>query len=162
MGLDMSAYDQLQKRQQRFVDEYLIDLNGTQAAIRTGYAERSAFVQASRLLSDAKIQAAVAEKKEIRAQRMGLDQDFVLSGIQKLITRCEQAEPVLDREGNPKGEYRFDASSALKGYELLGKHLGIWRDKVELSGKDGGPIQTAVRLEFVEAPVRSEDGEENG
>ena len=54
----------LNPRQQRFVDEYLVDLHGTKAAIRAGYSERSAGVHSARLLADDRIQAAVAEKRK--------------------------------------------------------------------------------------------------
>jgi len=68
-------------KQQRFVDEYLIDLNATQAAIRAGYSERSAEVTAHRLLSNAKIAAAVAAAQTDRSERTKIDADWVLTRL---------------------------------------------------------------------------------
>lgn len=124
----------LNEKQQRFVREYLVDLNGAQAAIRTGYAPNSAHVTASRLLSDANIAAAVQEAMDKRSEKTEIDAAFVLEGIKRVTLRCEQAEPVLDKEGNPTGEYTFQAGAALKGYELMGKHLKLFTEKVEHSG----------------------------
>jgi phage terminase small subunit len=78
-----SAYFRLTPQRQRFVDEYLVDrdLNQTQAAIRAGYAKNSAHVTASRLMSDATVQAAIAERTAARRQRMELTQDRVLEEL---------------------------------------------------------------------------------
>lgn len=132
---------ELTARQSRFVDEYLIDLNATQAAIRAGYSEKTAESQGARLLRNAKVQRAIKERMNQRAERTAIDADFVIQGIAKNIARCEQGAPVLDREGapvltkGPDGEiapmWRYDAGNALKGYELLGKHLKLFTDKVE-------------------------------
>ena len=53
-----------------------------------------------------------------------------------------QAEPVLDRKGNPTGEYVFDSTGANKANEFLGKYLRIAPERHELTGKDGGPIKS--------------------
>lgn len=71
----------LAPRQERFVEEYLIDLNATQAAIRAGYSPRSADVEGSRLLSNAKVAEAVARAKAARSARIGLTQDRVLEEL---------------------------------------------------------------------------------
>ncbi len=68
----------LTARQSRFVDEYLVDLNAKQAAIRAGYAERSAEVTASRLLSNAKVAAAIQERMSARSERTKITADMVL------------------------------------------------------------------------------------
>ena len=65
-------------RQQRFVEEFLLDLNATQAALRAGYSARGLRVQASRLLTNASVQAAIARRMAARAQRVELTQDAVL------------------------------------------------------------------------------------
>lgn len=74
--------------------------------------------------------SSAAEKAQISAE-------YVLSTIRATIERCAQAEPVLDREGSPTGEYKFDATSVLKGAELLGKHLKLFTDKIDHSSPDG-------------------------
>lgn len=139
----------LTPKQAAFVIEYLKDLNGTQAAIRAGYSERTANEQASRLLANVNIATAVQKAMDERSERTKIDADFVLEGIKRVTQRCEQAEPVLDREGNPTGEYKFEASAALKGYELLGKHLKLFTEKSEVSGPNGAPVQGEVTIRFI-------------
>ena len=91
--------------QGRFVDEYLTDLNGKQAAIRAGYSARSAEVTASRLLSNAKVAAAVAEAQSKIAERNEVTQDWIIAELKDNLRRCKQAVPVLDKDGEPTGEY---------------------------------------------------------
>ena len=146
----------LTPKQQRFVDEYIIDLNGRQAAIRTGYAERSAEVTASRLLSNANISLAINKALAARSQRTEITADYVLSTILETVERCKQAAPVLDKTGKQMmvetedGEmapaYTFDSKAVLRGCELLGKHLALFTDKHELTGKDGGPVEVEHKL----------------
>lgn len=128
---------ELTPKQKRFVGEYLIDLNATQAAIRAGYSQKTANEQGARLLANASVQAAIGKATEQREKRTQITQDYVLNGIRDLVERCIQAEPVRDKEGNETGEYRFEAFAALKGYELLGKHLKMFTEKseVDLKGK---------------------------
>lgn len=123
-------------KQQKFVDEYLIDLNATAAYKRAGYAAegKSAENAASRLLGTVGVRKAIQQAMDARAKRVEVSQDYVLRTITETIERCKQAEPVLDREGKETGEYRFDANAVLKGAELLGKHLKMFTDKTELSG----------------------------
>jgi phage terminase small subunit len=132
-------------RQERFVEEYLLDVNAKQAAIRAGYSPKTAEVQGSRLLSNAKVKRAIAARMAERSKRTEVTSDYVLSKIQGTIERCSQAEPVLDRKGEPvmtqtpEGElapaYTFNAAGVLKGCELLGRHLGMFTDKLEVEDK---------------------------
>lgn len=71
----------LTPRQQRFVEEYLLDLNATQAAIRAGYSARSAHVDGPRMLSHARVADAVARAKAERSARVGLTADRVLEEL---------------------------------------------------------------------------------
>lgn len=71
----------LTPKQQRFVEEYLVDLNATQAAIRAGYSARSAEVEGSRLLRNARVSEAVARAKAERSARLGLTQDRILQEL---------------------------------------------------------------------------------
>jgi len=134
---------ELTARQSRFVDEYLKDLNAAQAYQRAGYKAKgnAAETNAVRLLRNAQVQAAIQERMDQRSERTQIDADYVLHGIARNIKRCEQGEPVRDRNGEPlmvetpDGElaaaWRYDATNALKGYELLGKHLKLFTDRVE-------------------------------
>lgn len=137
----------LTPKQQRFVDEYLIDLNATQAAIRAGYSEKTAKEIGAENLTKPNIQNAIQQAMSEREQRTQIGQDYVINTIVDTIERCKQARPVVDKGGEPvyienaDGEivpaYRFDASNVLKGAELLGKHLGMFVDRKEITGKDG-------------------------
>ena len=111
------------ERQQRFVEEFLIDMNGAAAARRSGYKgkypDRSAAAMRRIPEVAAAIDAAVAE----RSKRTGITADYVLEGIKEVAERS-------------MAEESYDASAALKAFELLGKHLKMWTDKTEtnLSG----------------------------
>lgn len=74
----------LSDRQQRFVDEYLIDLNATQAAIRAGYSPNGAKVQAVRLLSNANVAAAVARGKAKAGTKLEITRDRVLKELARI------------------------------------------------------------------------------
>lgn len=129
----------LSKKQQLFVREYLVDLNATQAAIRAGYSAKTAQEQSSRLLSNVIIQQAVQEKMNERSKRTEINADYVLNTIQETIERCKQAEPVyemVDGDKVPTGEYKFEHAGVLRGCELLGKHLKLFTDKVEIGVTD--------------------------
>jgi phage terminase small subunit len=128
-------------KQKRFVTEYLIDLNATAAAKRAGYSEKSADKIGPELLGKTSIQEALSKALAKRSERTEITQDWVLSRLQTVAERCLQAAAVIDKEGNPTGEYKFDSSGANKSLELLGKHLKLFTEKVELTGKDGGPMQ---------------------
>lgn len=127
----------LTPKQELFCKEYLVDLNGKQAAIRAGYSEKTAEVQASRLLSNAKVKEFVTQHSQKRAAKVDITAEYVLTTIKNTIERCAQAEPVYDRQGVPTGEYQFDSGAVLKGTELLGKYLKLFTDKVDISNPDG-------------------------
>lgn len=141
----------LNDKQRLFVEEYLKDLNATQAAIRAGYSAKRADAIGYENLRKPEIKSAIQEAMKAREKRTEITQDYVLTTIRNTIERCSQAEPVLDKEGNPTGEYRFDATSVLKGSELLGKHLGLFKEKMELTGKNGTPIEfTSIKRVIVD------------
>ena len=132
---------ELTPKQAAFVREYLIDLNATQAAIRAGYSEKTAQEQSARLLSNVIISAEVNRLKQKREAKTEITAEWVLTTIRDTIVRCQQGEPVLDAEGLPTGEWKFDSKGVLKGCELLGKHLSIFdkKDKV-VDAANGGVL----------------------
>jgi phage terminase small subunit len=74
----------LNAKQQRFVEEYLIDLNATQAAIRAGYSEKTAGQQGFELLKKPEIQEAIAKAQEARSKRTEITQDMVLQELARI------------------------------------------------------------------------------
>lgn len=77
----MITTQELTDRQARFCEEYLIDLNATQAAIRTGYSEKTANEQGARLLANVSVQEKIAELKAERAKRTEMTQDSVIQEL---------------------------------------------------------------------------------
>ena len=134
----------LTPNQQRFVEEYLIDLNATQAAIRAGYSAKTANEQAARLLAKVSIQSAVSDAKAKRSEKTEITAEWVVEQLVTNYTRAMQAEPVLDRDGIETGEYRYEGSVANKALELLGKHIGMFGDKLTLAGDRSNPVQVNV------------------
>lgn len=127
----------LTDKQAAFVREYLVDLNATQAAIRAGYSERTANAQAGRLLANVGIREAIENAQAKRARRVEIKAEDVLRGVIEVTTQARESG---------------DLKTALKGYELQGKHLGMWTEKVkqEVSGPDGGPVASEIVVRFVE------------
>ncbi len=167
----------LTAKQQRFCDEYLIDLNATQAAIRAGYSPKTAEQLAYQLLQKTSVQNHIAELQKKREERTEITQDSVLhelaliafakaSDYAKVVEKDAMIEvdgnmvPVLDDDGNPvkyrtvepiltddltedqkkaiavikKGRDGFEIKpySKIQALELLGKHLGMFTEKVEV------------------------------
>lgn len=157
----------LTPKQSRFVDEYLIDLNGTQAAIRAGYARSGARTEGARLLANADIQAEVDIAKADRAKRTGINATWVLDRLRDeieadladlydengalvpvaewpliwrtgLIVGVETDE--LEVGGMRMGSVRkIKQSDRIKRLELIGRHVGVqaFKDVVDVSVTDG-------------------------
>lgn len=122
----------LTDKQRRFVDEYLVDLNATQAALRAGYSEKTCNEQGSRLLANASVKKAIHLAQAKRAERLEITADKVLADIEKIKQDAMSAS--FDANGN---KAMSNHAAALKAAELQGKHLGMWveKSKVEHSGK---------------------------
>ena len=115
---------ELEEKQKMFCKEYLVDFNGTQAAIRAGYSKKTANEQASRLLTKVNVQTYLKQLIEKRNKRTNITQDDVIADIIKVKDRCMQNEAVLDKEGNETGIYKFDSNGANKALDMLMKHTG--------------------------------------
>lgn len=156
----------LTDKQKEFVRQYLVDLNATQAAIRAGYSMKTAYRQGADLLQKTSIREAIEKAQAKRARRVEVTQDYVLSNLVEVVERTMQRAPVTDRKGEQvtdeegRAVWTFDAKGANKALELLGKHLGIFTDKVkaEVSGPDGGPMASEIVVRFVE-PGGEQSGE---
>ena len=134
----------LRPKQKRFIEEYLVDLNATQAAIRAGYSEKTARQMGAQNLSKPVIQAAIEEAFQARSERTELTQDWVLERLEENTNRALCRVPVLDHEGKETGDWTYQGSVANRSLELIGKHLGMFPNRTEISGPDGGPIEHEV------------------
>lgn len=175
----------LTEKQQRFCEEYLIDLNATQAAIRAGYKEKTAYSMGQRLLKNVEIQNQLQKRKLERVERTEITQDMVLYELANIafsnaadyaavvekdlmVEHDGEEYPVYDHDGNPvkyrtvepvltadltenqkralavikKGRDGFEVKpyDKIRALELLGKHLGMFTDKVEVSGEVNNPM----------------------
>ena len=143
------------KKQKRFVEEYLIDLNATQAAIRAGYSPHTAKDIGCENLAKPNISAAISLAMAERSKRTGINQDRVLQELARIgfakITdvvdpdtakirpdaseddlACIQSIKIKPNEFGTEREVKlYDKKSALVD---LGKHLGLFKDKMELTG----------------------------
>ena len=111
----------LTKKQERFVEEYLVDLNATQAAIRAGYSEKTAEAIGYENLRKPQIQAVIQKAMETRSKRMEITQDRVLDEIGK----------VAFHAAADSAESELKYPSKLRALELLGKHLGMFENKLK-------------------------------
>ena len=125
----------LTPKQELFIREYLVDMNATQAAIRAGYSADTAREMGSENLTKPAIAQRIQEAMGERFEDVEIKAAWVLGKIVETINRCSQAEPVLDREGNHTGEWKFDSRGALKGTELLARYLKLLTDRIEVEDK---------------------------
>lgn len=114
----------LSDKQALFCKEYVIDLNATQAAIRAGYSAKTAGQMGDENLKKPQIQAEIQRLTADRSQRTEITADYVLQKIQNIIEAT-----------SAENEDSYNPQAALKGCELLGKHLRMWTDKVQHSGE---------------------------
>ena len=115
----------LTAKQKAFCEEYLIDLNATQAAIRAGYSEKTAKEIGCENLTKPNIADYIAEMKVKRSESTAITAAWVLNSAKKVYDRCMQEEAVVDREGGHTGEYKFEHSGANKALEIIGKHIDV-------------------------------------
>ena len=147
----------LTPKQKLFCKYYLISLNATDAAIKAGYSKKTAQEQSSRLLSNVMVQKYLQSEQNKRAEKLEITADRVISEIAKLafanttdileitdhgvaikdLTKLDTtciagAEEVFDKEGIRLG-VKVKLHDKTKNLELLGRHLGLFKDKVEHS-----------------------------
>ncbi len=128
----------LSPMQTRFVEQYLIDLNAAHAAIRAGYAKKNAKQQGYALLQKPAVQAAVTEAIQARSERTEVGQDWIIERLVENVERAMTVEPVMVG-GEKTGEYVYQGNVANKALELLGRHVGMFDDKLRLRVDDGLP-----------------------
>lgn len=167
----------LAPKQRRFVDEYLIDLNATQAATRAGYSPKTANEQGARLLANVSVQAAIAKRMQAREQRTEITQDRVLSELAKI--GFFDVRKLFHGDGTPKAITDLDdeTAAAVSGLDVanignadtgigqvlkykladkraalvdIGRHLGMFPGKLDLThaAPGGGPVAiTSIIIE---------------
>ena len=140
----------LTPKQRRFVEEFQMDCNGKQAAIRAGYSPRTAAAQASQNLTKLNVQQALKEAIAARSERLEVDDDWVLSQLIENANRAMQASPVLDKDGELTGEWVYQGSVANRALELIGKHLGMFVDRHQVQHK--GVINFTIGKGYVNPP----------
>ncbi len=161
-------------KQQRFVDEYLIDLNARQAAIRAGYSENAAKEQGYENLTKPHIAEAIAEAMAVRSERTKIDADWVLArlageataDLADLYDKNGGLKPITEwplvwrqglvagldvdeefKDGEKLGQVtKVKLSDRLKRVELIGKHVDVqaFAERHEHTGKGGGPVEISA------------------
>lgn len=155
----------LTAKQERFVGEYLIDLNATQAAIRAGYSEKTAKSQGQRLLTNVDVARALSEAQAKRAERTEIDADWVLrrlgeeatADLADILDEAGSIRPIKEWpliwrqglvagldvheelvEGHKVGQtVKVKLSDRIKRIELIGKHVNVqaFREQVHSTGE---------------------------
>lgn len=144
----------LTEKEELFVLEYLKDLNATQAAVRAGYSPKTAKQAGHRLLTFVYIQEAIAQAMSERKNKLGLDANYVLTGLKEVFERCMQKVPVMvwDKQEkeyvqatNAEGEgvWKFEPHASNKALELIGKHLGMFPTNVKMSNDPDNPLPSS-------------------
>lgn len=151
---DTPATDTLSKRHRRFVEEYLVDLNAAAAARRAGIPPAGARVWACRALADPKVNEAVAAAQAERSTRTQVEADRVVSELASLalydpaalcaipvtrpadIPKLPEAvrRAIIGWGWDKQGNFTPKLSPKTPALELLGRHLGMWNDKLKVEG----------------------------
>lgn len=172
----------LTAKQQRFVEEYICDLNATQAAIRAGYSAKNADKIGSELLGKTRVREALQAVQAARSKRTEITADRVLEQLAKIafadikdvvkfgphgvtIVDCEQVDGTIlaeisETRTEAGGSQKVKLNDRMKALELIGRHLGMYTDKLEHTGKNGGPLQYEVLSdEEIDAKIARLKGE---
>lgn len=152
----------LTAKQRRFADEYLIDLNAEQAAIRAGYSERYARGNAHKLVANGCINTCILELMDERSKRTNVTQDKVVNELAKIgfsdissflkvednhvevfDTDSIQHEMLAAIAEIKEGNYGISIKlhDKLKALELIGRHLGMFKDKLEVTADINNPFE---------------------
>lgn len=120
----MPEEKQLTDKQKRFVREWLVDMNGTRAALRAGYSEKSAAQTASRLMKDPAVKDYRNRLLKEQFDALGVTEHSLAMEVWRVFERCSAAKPVMIwdsdlREYVESGQWQFDAKGALKALDML-------------------------------------------
>jgi len=125
----------LTPKQELFIQYYMISLNATESAIKAGYKPKTAKAIGYENLTKPYLAEQIQIRLAKRATDNGITADYVLTSLKSIAERCQQKEAIMGKDGEPTGEYKFDSSGANKSLELLGKHLKLFTEKIELEAK---------------------------
>ena len=125
----------LTPKQEKFIQEYLVDLNATQAAIRAGYSEKTARYIGQENLTKPVIQEAVQEARGKQQERTEVTADLIVKELFKI---------AMNDAGDETNSH-LKYSNKIKAMELLGKHLGMFTDKVSVEMPEGGVVMLPPR-----------------
>lgn len=165
----------LTKKQKRFVEEYLIDLNATQAAIRAGYSPESARQSGADNMKNPYICARIEKAMADRSRRTGVNADRVVMELAKIAfvnagNVIDADDATLKKDAAPEDlaavqsvkvksfgedgvELEIKLADKLKALELLGRHLGMFNDRLRLDAKlDTGKLDSILAQLQDEAP----------
>jgi len=120
----------LTHKMQAFIDEYLVDLNASQACVRAGYKTKNPNRIGAELLRHPVISKVIEERLAEKRERNELTADYVLDKLVAIVEATDKENP----------------QAALRGLELLGKHLGLYKDRQEISGPDGEAIKMEQKV----------------
>lgn len=124
-------------RRAAFVQEYLIDLNATQAAIRAGYSPRTANTQGAQLLANVSVRSAIAEAMQAREERTQITQDRVLQELARLSFGDLRKAYKEDGELKLPHEWDDDTAAMMSGVDVVTTSVG--------GGKDEAPVSLTTK-----------------
>ena len=125
--------------QRNFVTEFMKDLDGARAVLAAGYVTNNAKQMAWQLMRQPKVKLCIELLQLKRAQKSTVTKDYVLQEVVKVINDCK----TRTEDGQ---EVYIDKNAALRGLETLARHLGMFIERTEITGKDG----EAIRYEKIE------------
>ena len=147
----------LTQQQELFCREYVIDYNGTQAARRAGYSEKTARSQASRLLTNDNILSRIHAIQIEELKKLSVTPESVIMRYLEIYDRCTQNKPVMEWNYSEHklvetGEYTFDSKGAINALSKIGDYLATFSKNINLSGKvDTGNSELAEILNQLRA-----------
>ena len=123
-------------KQRKFADEYLIDCNATQAAIRAGYNEKTAYSQGQRMLKNVEVKTYIDEQLERLHNEKTADAQEVLEYL-TAVMRGQHTEEILRLDGGGvqvADHIQVSARDRIRAAELIGKRYGMFKDNLDVGG----------------------------
>lgn len=128
----MTKKKPLTDKQKRFIDEYVVDYNATQAAIRAGYSEKTARTQGSLNMTNVDIQAEIKRRQEALSEKLEYTADDWTRDVLELKNRSMEEIELKDEDGNVVHTETKDPQTAHKCLDMLGKRLGLFVEKKQV------------------------------